>query len=342
MNKSDVLQSWGLILRGFTPTLSIEITRECPLRCPGCYAFGDDHLGGDVTLREVSDHKGPALVEGVLALVARYRPLHLSIVGGEPLVRYRELNELLPTLTARGIHVQVVTSAVRPIPLEWAALERLNISVSIDGLQPEHDERRKPATYDRILKHIAGHQVTVHCTITRQQVAAPGYLRRFVTFWSDQPAAKRIWMSLYTPQIGEQSPERLTPDERRRAADELLALREEFPKLDMPKGLIEAYLETPRSPSECIFSRVTTSISADLKRMITPCQFGGNPDCSNCGCIASAGLAAVGRHRLPGGVRVGSVFEASLRIGAAARWLRGQSAGDGPPMPPMEPRVAPQ
>jgi len=28
--------------------------------------------------------------------------------------------------------------------------ERLNVVVSIDGLQPEHDERRKPATYERI------------------------------------------------------------------------------------------------------------------------------------------------------------------------------------------------
>ena len=31
--------------------LSIEITRECPLHCPGCYAYGDTHLGGSVTLR---------------------------------------------------------------------------------------------------------------------------------------------------------------------------------------------------------------------------------------------------------------------------------------------------
>ena len=50
------------ILTGRTPNLSIEITRECPLRCPGCYAYGDDHLGGDVTLREVADYKGEALV----------------------------------------------------------------------------------------------------------------------------------------------------------------------------------------------------------------------------------------------------------------------------------------
>jgi hypothetical protein len=37
---------------------------------------------------------------------------------------------------------------------------------SIDGLQPEHDERRRLATYDRNLKHIQGHHIMVHCTVT--------------------------------------------------------------------------------------------------------------------------------------------------------------------------------
>ena len=46
--------------------------------------------------------------------------------------------------------------------------------VSIDGLQPEHDARRKPATYARILESIRGHQVTVHCTITSQMMKRPG------------------------------------------------------------------------------------------------------------------------------------------------------------------------
>ena len=53
-----VLPAWGRILTGYVPALSIEITKECPLRCPGCYAYGDDHLGGDVTLRQVRDFKG--------------------------------------------------------------------------------------------------------------------------------------------------------------------------------------------------------------------------------------------------------------------------------------------
>src|SRR5262249_30174684 len=154
-------------------------------------------------------------------------------------VRYRELNSLLPILSARGIHVQLVTSAVREIPVEWRGIDRLWIVVSIDGLQKEHDARRAPATYSRILKHIAGHSITVHCTVTGQQVRRTGYLEEFVQFWSAREETRRIWMSLYTPQMGEVSPERLTPDERQRAVADLLRLRSIYPKLAMPKPLLE-------------------------------------------------------------------------------------------------------
>ena len=292
------------------------------MRCPGCYAYGDDHLGGDLTLREVRDFKGQELVDGVLALVDRHRPLHLSIVGGEPLVRYRELNTLLPILSKRGIHVQLVTSAVREIPQEWRGLKRLSIVVSIDGLQPEHDARRTPATYDRILKHIVGHDITVHCTITRQQVNRPGYLEEFLQFWSAQGPVEKIWFSLYTPQIGEVSAERLTPLDRQRVVADLMALRLKFPKLALPEGLIEVYAEPPDSPADCVFARMTTTISADLTTKITPCQFGGDPDCSNCGCIASAGLAAVARYQIFGLIPVASIFSRSLQIGARVRRTR--------------------
>src|SRR5258705_6775577 len=232
----EIIQAWGRILAGYRPNISIEITRECPLRCPGCYAYGDDHLGGDVTLRGLADYKGDELVSRFMALVDRHRPLHVSIVGGEPLVRYRELNDLLPILSMRGIHVQLVTSAVREIPADWHGLNRLSIVVSIDGLQPEHDKRRTPATYDRILKHIAGHRITVHCTITRQQANRAGYIEEFLRIWSDRSEVEKIWISLYTPQIGEVSDNRLRPADRERVIADLIALRLKFPKLALPQG----------------------------------------------------------------------------------------------------------
>jgi MoaA/NifB/PqqE/SkfB family radical SAM enzyme len=335
-----IIRSWGRILAGYSPSLSIEITRECPLRCPGCYAYGSEHLGGGVTLREVSDFRGQTLVDGILALVARHKPMHLSLVGGEPLVRYRELDVLLPRLSALGLHVQVVTSAVRPIPEAWARIPRLSVVVSIDGLPAEHDVRRAPATYDRILEHIAGHQVVVHCTVTRQIVQRDGYLREFAAFWQAQPHARKIWFSLYTPQVGEESDEKLRPEDRARVVAELLRLRHEFQKIQMPRGMIEVYAAPPASPDDCIFSRVTHTVSADLQTTISPCQFGGTPDCANCGCIASAGLGAIGRHRLFGVLPIDPIFDASIGVGRLVRRLRGgEGGGSAVSTPEPEPGV---
>jgi len=313
-----VFGAWARILAGHRPALAIEITRECPLRCPGCYAYGDDHLGGGATLRELHDYKGQALVDRVIELVDEHRPLHVSIVGGEPLVRYRELNAILPELAKRRLYVQLVTSAVREIPLAWRDIPKLTIVVSIDGLQAEHDARRAPATYDRILKHIAGHRITVHCTVTRQQVRRPGYLADFLQYWTDRGEAERIWISLYTPQVGEVSDEMLSAADRAQVIGDLMLLRARFPKLSAPEELLAVYADPPESPNDCLFSRTTKSVSADLKTAITPCQFGGVPDCANCGCIASAGLAAIGRHRLFGMIPVGAIFNASVAVGDLA------------------------
>src|ERR1051326_7802494 len=235
MTIADVFPAWAKILRGRRPLLSLEITRECPLRCPGCYAYEPGHLGTAGPLSDLADLKGEALISGVLELVRRFRPLHVSIVGGEPLVRYRELDVMLPQLAAMGIEVQLVTSAVRPIPIAWKDLANLHLVVSIYGLQPEHDKRRSPATYERILKHIAGHQLIVHCTVTRQQLQQRHtYLSEFATFWSERNEIRKIWFSLYTPQEGDASEERLRPEDRQRAVAEIRRLRSSFPNFTPP------------------------------------------------------------------------------------------------------------
>jgi len=311
----QILQAWGKILKGEPPSLSIEITRECPLKCPGCYAYDDAHLGGGQTLRDLNDRRGQALVDGVLEVVDRLKPLHLSIVGGDPLVRFRELELLLPCLLARGIHVQVVTSAFRTMGPTWANLENLNVVVSIDGLQPEHDLRRAPATYDRILKNIIGQRVTVHCTITAQMMKRTGYLAEFLEFWTPRPEIKKVWFSMFTPQVGDQMPEILSPGERARAIADMMQLRKQFPKLDMPAVVIQQFASPPRSPLDCVFALTTQTLSADLQTRITPCQFGGNPDCASCGCLASMGLASIADHKLAGILSVGTIFNASIKIG---------------------------
>ncbi|HEU0123966.1 MAG TPA: radical SAM protein [Bryobacteraceae bacterium] len=322
MKVSEIIKAWGKILQGVPPSLSIEITKECPLRCPGCYAYDDAHLGGGVTLRTLNDRKGQELIDGVLEVVDQRKPLHLSIVGGDPLVRYREVEALVPMLLARGVHVQIVTSAFRPLHPSWGSLDHMTVVVSIDGLQPDHDVRRAPATYDRILKNIAGQQITIHSTITGQMMKRPGYLNEFLSFWTPRPEIRKVWFSLFTPQIGDSMPEILTAAERQQAIVEILELRQRYPKLDMPEGLVRQFATPPHNPDECVFALTTEVLSADLRTKVAPCQYGGKPDCAQCGCIASMGLAAVAAHKIGGVVPIGGIFRKSVQIGKARQRKR--------------------
>ena len=338
MRRKDLMKSWGRILAGSAPMLSIEITRECPLSCPGCYAYGSDHLGGGLTLTEVSDFRGDRLVEGVIGLVRKHKPLHVSLVGGEPLVRHRELSRILPQLSGMGVYTLVVTSAVIPIPMEWIELPQLTIAVSVDGLPEHHDIRRKPATYERILKNIEGRTVNVHWTIVQNNMERPTYREEYVKFWSERPEINRIWVSTYTPQLGEKTPEMLTPESRRQLADELVALNHRYKKLLWSRELSEALLRPPQTPNSCIFSKMSINYTADLDKRVEPCVFGGSPDCSQCGCAISIGAHRIGDFKVAGLIPARYLMESSVQIGKLVAQLNSKSHelvrwGDRPPAP---------
>lgn len=320
----DVARAWRRVLSGHVPMLSIEITRECPLSCPGCYAYGDTHLGGETTLRELSDLRGDALVDGVLSLVQHHKPIHISLVGGEPLVRHRELSRILPALSEMGVFSMVVTSGVIEIPEHWMSIPRVRVAVSVDGLPEHHDPRRKPATYERILRNIAGRSVNVHWVITRPMLQRANYLEQYVQFWNGRSEIDHIWVSLYSPQVGEESAERLTTADRERIAHELPALRKRYPKLLLPEGVANAFVNPPNNPEECLFSKMSLNFSADFKTHVEPCVFGGTPDCSQCGCAISSALHWIKDVRIAGPVKVGHMVKGSLAIGSGVRKLRGE------------------
>lgn len=321
----EMLSAWGRILSGKLPMLSIEITRECPLSCPGCYAYGESHLGGEVQLRDLKDVRGDALVSGVLDLVRKHRPMHVSLVGGEPLIRHRELSAILPALSAMNIFTLVVTSGVIPIPIEWMSLPRVRVAVSVDGLPEHHDIRRKPATYERILKNIAGCEVNIHWVITRPMLERPGYFEEYVSFWSARPEVNRIWVSFYTPQKDELSAEMLLEAGRSSVALELTALAENYPRLSFHAGIAQAFLRPPRDPMDCLFAKMSANYSADLQTRVEPCVFGGTPDCSQCGCMASTGLHWIRSRKVAGPLKIGDFVGASIRIGSLINRLKPNS-----------------
>lgn len=322
MNTHDLLVAWGRVLAGKLPLLSIEITRECPLHCPGCYAYGDSHLGGDLNLREVADFRGKELVDGILAIVDRYQPMHVSLVGGEPLMRHRELSDILPRLSSMGVWTMVVTSGVIPIPQGWCDLPNTTIAVSVDGLPAEHNVRRTPATYERILKNIAGRKVNIHLTATQQMMARDGYLDDYFSYWNNRPEVYQIWLSLYSPQKGEHSPEKLLPESRERIAQSIPEWHEKYPKLLADSRFIRAYIKPPQTPADCTFARMSVNFTADLRTRVEPCIFGGDPDCSQCGCAISAALHGIQDLKIKGPLKVGHVVRSSMKIGALANRLR--------------------
>jgi MoaA/NifB/PqqE/SkfB family radical SAM enzyme len=321
----DIARGWWRVLSGHAPMLSIEITRECPLSCPGCYAYGTSHLGGETTLRELSDYRGDALVDGVVDLVRRHRPMHVSLVGGEPMIRHRELDRILPTLNDMGVFTMIVTSGVIPIPEHWMKLPRLRVAVSVDGLPEHHDERRKPATYERILKNITGRSINVHWVITRPMLQRASYMEDYVAFWNARPEVDHIWVSLYSPQIDEESAERLTEQDRKLVAKTLPTLARTYKKLLVPEGIARAFVKPPKSPEDCLFAKMSMNYSADLRTRVEPCVFGGNPDCSQCGCSASSALHWIRDVKIAGPLKVGHLVQSSLSVGAAVNKLRGNS-----------------
>jgi MoaA/NifB/PqqE/SkfB family radical SAM enzyme len=306
-------------LRGYRPILSIEITRECPLSCPGCYAYGNEHLNNGLALRDLRDLRGEALVNGVLNVVRRERPLQVSIVGGEPLIRHKELSAILPVLSEWNIYTLVVTSAVIPFPAEWCSIPGVRIAVSIDGLQPEHDRRRAPATYEEILGNIQGRRMDISWVITNPMLQRDGYLDEYLSFWTSRPEVGRIWVSLYTPQNGEKSEERLTRESRRVLVERLPRLKRKYPAIILGDGAIEAFAHPPRDPASCTFAQMSSCYSADLRTSVKPCFFGGNPDCSECGCAISTSLHWLHNKKVKPGFRAGAVIDTSLSIGRTWR-----------------------
>jgi hypothetical protein len=151
----------------------------------------------------------------------------------------------------------------------------------------------------------------------------PGYLAEFLEFWTPRPEIKKVWFSMFTPQVGDEMPEILSLDERQRAIEDLVQLRKQFPKLDMAEKVIRQFASPPHRPQDCVFALTTQTLSADLKTNITPCQFGGNPDCTSCGCVASMYLTAVAAHKLGGILPVGALFKASIKIGQTSARYRG-------------------
>ena len=142
-----------------------------------------------------------------------------------------------------------MTSAVIPFPKSWNAIPRVRVTVSIDGLQPEHDARRAPATYEKILKNLAGRKADVSWVITNQMMERAGYLEEYLAFWTSRSEIERIWLERLHAAARRAQRRAATPASRARLLAELPDLKRRYPALILPAGAEKAFAVPPRRPT---------------------------------------------------------------------------------------------
>ncbi len=175
--------------------VSFKLTNRCDLRCAHCYQWGAD--GYHRHLPQVGQRE-----DLPLAIVARVleetRPVgsNLFLWGGEPLV-YRHWEELIDLLATERRWTSICTNGTL-IPQRLASLSRisdqLELSISLDGFQAEHDAVRGSGTFSRTLdgvRHLveARRQGSYRGEVTVANVisdALTGRLYDFVRFLEDE------------------------------------------------------------------------------------------------------------------------------------------------------------
>jgi hypothetical protein len=90
--------------------------------------------------------------------------------------------------------------------------------------------------------------------------------------------------------------------------------------------MMRAFVNPPKDPKDCLFSKMSVNYSADLETHVEPCVFGGNPDCSQCGCSISSALHWIRNIKAAGPLKVGHMAQGSLAIGSAVSKLRRTSS----------------
>ena len=135
----------------------IELTSQCNLRCPMCYAWGErgwyrrQQEAGTYQERELDW----GLAQRIIRESAPHRP-YFTLWGGEPLM-YSHFEDFIAEaarqrcfcyICTNGIYLEEHAGAI-------AGARRISLIVSLDGLAREHDQVRGPGTYAQTLKGVA-------------------------------------------------------------------------------------------------------------------------------------------------------------------------------------------
>lgn len=290
----------GFFLFGFPKNGfgSIDVSKECNLRCAHCYFFeGED---GDapawVGKDELSVDEWVAKLESIKRdqSILEFPFFQCTWVGGEPLIR----KDLIDVGRKYFRYNTVVTNGTIPLP-DWPDV---NWYISIDGDEATHERiRRKKGIYKRAMRHVAERPqltVTVAYCITR---ANAGCLEQAVIDWANAGAA-HMTFDFYTP-IGDMCASDdslfLPLDERDAVLDKLLALKRIYGDFFVLPERVFRLMKSDRCrevTDNCLFARRAFAFGPDGVQK-DKCMMGPKADCDRCGCVVPFYMASLTNRR---------------------------------------------
>lgn len=163
--------------------LLVFLSDRCNMTCD--YCFLDLNKGGATVLEEK-----PALraLDAHIARFAGARPLHVTLIGGEPFIHWDLLMSLARRLHAaagRGVSASVVTNGTLATPERLRALAALGVGVtlSLDGDAAANDAHRSllggGPPLDKILAGLGGSREGLDANFTVCEDTAPALVRGF-------------------------------------------------------------------------------------------------------------------------------------------------------------------
>jgi Fe-coproporphyrin III synthase len=280
----------GFFLFGFPKNAfgSIDVSKECNLRCRHCYFFEQDYEG------ELSVEQWIGKLEELKRTTSRTENpfFQCTWVGGEPLIR----KDLIERGRKYFRHNTVVTNGTIPLP-SWPDV---HFYISIDGDEPTHEHiRKKKGIYQRAMRNIAEHpelEVTIAYCITRENAHC---IEQAVKDWS-AAGASRMTFDFYTPIEGIDEPLFVPLDDRDAILDQLLELKAIYGDFFILPERVFRLMKSDvcrQVTDNCLFSEKSFAFGPDGTQK-EKCMMGPKADCDRCGCVVPFYLAGLVERRL--------------------------------------------
>jgi MoaA/NifB/PqqE/SkfB family radical SAM enzyme len=278
---------------------SIDVTKECNLRCAHCYFYEgtEGEAPAYAGKEDLTDDQWIARLEELKSTksMLEFPFFQCTWVGGEPLVR----KGLIEKARKYFRYNTIVTNGTIPLP-SWPDVHWY---ISCDGDEETHERiRRKKGIYKRAMKHVAERPeltVTIAYCITKENAHC---IERAVKDWAAAGAA-RITFDFFTP-VADMCDDNdglfLPLHDRDAVLDKLMALKDIYGDFFViPKRVFRLMKSdvSKRVTDNCMFESHGFALGADGIAK-EKCMMGPEADCDRCGCVVPFYMASLTDRRL--------------------------------------------